>query len=256
MMYIAAGFLIWMIVWMARRKNISQDLKNQTQVALETSAWAVAGVAFVAVMREGFETAIFLFASGKLTGGLSWFSALLGILVSIGIGLLLFRHGKKLPIKTFFNATSVFLIFVAAGMMAYGTHEMEEFIVEGHEEEHQQEVSAGKPVAAVAESQSSQSLHAGTSQQLQASINPARWESEDQVARPFQLFEELSEQPEGVNWVYSKTEGGDYVHILHEKGSIGQYLKAFFGYNSNPNWLEFTLWLLTVAGGFFYWYRS
>jgi high-affinity iron transporter len=246
MMYLAAGFLIWMIVWMARRRNISQDLKDQAQTALKTSVWAIFGVAFVAVLREGFETAIFLFASDRLGGGLSWLGALSGIAIAAAAGFLLFAQGRRLPIKTFFNVTSVFLIFVAAGMTAYGTHELEEYVVERRAEQIQ---------AAAAQPDSNTSLKAGADIGLPASLNPANWYTEAHVARPFQLFEEHSEVPEGASsWAYTQSEG-HYYHFLHEKGSVGRFFKAFLGYNSNPNWLEFTLWLVMVGGGFYFWLR-
>jgi len=48
---------------------------------------------------------------------------------------------------------------------------------------------------------------------------------------------------------------GKYIHILHDKGSVGVFLKGFFGYNSNPNWIELFAWLVTLGFGLRIWRR-
>ena len=48
---------------------------------------------------------------------------------------------------------------------------------------------------------------------------------------------------------------GKYIHVLHDKGSIGSFLKGFFGYNSNPNWIELFVWLFTLGLGLSIWRR-
>ena len=58
-------------------------------------------------------------------GSLSFSLSLLGAFLGLSIGYLIFVQGKKLPLKTFFNVSSILLIFVASGMMAYGVHELE-----------------------------------------------------------------------------------------------------------------------------------
>ena len=52
-------------------------------------------------------------------------SSLLGAFLGLGIGYLIFIKGKSVPVKTFFNVSSILLIFVASGMLAYGVHELE-----------------------------------------------------------------------------------------------------------------------------------
>ena len=53
---------------------------------------------------------------------------------------------------------------------------------------------------------------------------------------------------------YSYNESkGKYYHVLHDKGSVGVFLKGFFGYNSNPNWIEFILWLGSLLFGLKMW---
>ena len=58
-------------------------------------------------------------------GGISIAASLLGGLLALSIGYIIFVQGKNVPLKTFFNVSSVLLIFVASGMLAYGVHELE-----------------------------------------------------------------------------------------------------------------------------------
>lgn len=235
MMFVAAGFLLWMIAWMARRKNIASELKSQTHQAIQTSGWAIFLLAFTAVVREGVETVLFLGALSNQTGGLSLAGAFGGIGVAAAAGLVIFVGGKRLPIKQFFNISSVALIIVAAGMVAYGTHELEEF-AEGEEEHTEHAEASGKHHDSEG-SDSSQS----------AGVNFPE-------GKAFRIFQPLSEEPSSsqAGW-YTKQEDGRYVHVLHDKGSVGVYLKHLVGYNSEPSFLELGLWAITLIGGFGLW---
>ena len=86
-------------------------------------------LAFVSVFREGIETILFLYGVMMKQGGLSISLSLLGAVMGIGMGYLIFVQGKKVPLKTFFNVSSILLIFVAAGMFAYGIHELESEVI-------------------------------------------------------------------------------------------------------------------------------
>lgn len=128
-MIVAAVLLSSMIVWMARNKNVSESLENQASAVIENKKNAARGMfllAFVSVFREGIETVLFLYGIFIKDSNLSFISSLVGILIAIIIGYSIFIQGKRVPLKTFFNITSVLLIFVAAGLVSYGIHEFEE----------------------------------------------------------------------------------------------------------------------------------
>ena len=127
-MIAAAAILGTMIIWMARNINIAEKLESQAETVLErtdTATWGIFSLAFIAVFREGIETVLFLYGVFVNQGGLSFASSMTGAGIALGLGYMIFVQGQRVPLKTFFNVSSVFLIFVAAGMMAYGIHELE-----------------------------------------------------------------------------------------------------------------------------------
>jgi high-affinity iron transporter len=123
---VAVGMVTYMVVWMRRH---SRDLKGQlegaTGVALATgSGWALVGMAFLAVLREGLETVVFLLAAFNESGGgnTAAAGAALGIVVAIGLGYAIYRGGVKLNLSKFFRATGVVLVLVAAGLVITALH--------------------------------------------------------------------------------------------------------------------------------------
>jgi high-affinity iron transporter len=130
---VAVSVLTWMTFWMRRRgSRIGSELRERVDEALTVGGFALAGTAFVAVVREGVETALFLFAAGKATsGGLGagWgqvLGALLGLAAAGAIGFVLYRGSKRLRIRSFFTVTGVLIMVVAAGLLAYAAHELQE----------------------------------------------------------------------------------------------------------------------------------
>ena len=95
---------------------------------MEKSAFAVAVVGFLAVAREGIETALFMWASVRASGesAASAAIAIVGILVAVGLGWLFYRGALKINLRVFFQWTGGALIVVAAGILAYGVHEFQE----------------------------------------------------------------------------------------------------------------------------------
>ncbi len=85
-------------------------------------------MAFFAVIREGVETSVFLWSSSRAAGEDTnpVLGATLGLLVAAGLGYLIYRGALKLNISKFFKYTGAFLIIVAAGILAYGVHELQE----------------------------------------------------------------------------------------------------------------------------------
>ena len=83
-------------------------------------AMALVVMAFLAVLKEGFETAVFLLAAAETSHGNRWFAVLggvIGILASIGMGVGLYFGGLKLNLGRFFRITGVFLVLIAAGLV-------------------------------------------------------------------------------------------------------------------------------------------
>jgi len=125
----AVGLITWMIFWMAfHARHIKGHLQGEVDKALAKSSWAIAIVAFIAVAREGLETALFLFAGAQSSGAAS--SPLLGALLGLGtavvIGLLLYRGALKLNLASLFKWTGALLVVIAAGVLRYGVHELQE----------------------------------------------------------------------------------------------------------------------------------
>lgn len=122
----AAGMLLYMVIWMRRRSvSLSHELREAAQTS---TGWLLFGIAFTTVLREGLETALFLRTLWAMQEKLSWSGALMGLLVAVGIGALIFIYGRRIPLRPFFNATSILLLLIAAGMAAYATHELLELL--------------------------------------------------------------------------------------------------------------------------------
>lgn len=129
MLFVTAGFLFYMVVWMAKRQNIGAEIGSGARDALLAGGASLTLFVFFVVVREGFETVLFLFSVAKMQGGVSAAAALLGAGAAAVIAYLLFLRGKKVPLKPYFRWTSAFLLLLGAGMAAYGVHETEECLV-------------------------------------------------------------------------------------------------------------------------------
>ena len=126
-MFLAVGVLTWMIFWMRRQAvDIKAHLQTQIQSVLTSgSSLGLATIAFVVVVREGIETVLFLFAATRVAESPILFTAggFLGLVIAVGIGYSIYKGTSRLNLRTFFNVTSLVLIFFAAGLLAYGIHE-------------------------------------------------------------------------------------------------------------------------------------
>ena len=173
LMFIAAGLLTMMILWMAKQgKYVTQELQERVSHEIgEQHAVGILALVFFAVLREGIETVIFLGAASRVEE-MNILGPLLGIGIGLMVGWLFFWGATKLRIQWFFKVTSIILILFAAGLVAYGVHEFQE---------------AG--------------------------------------VLPF-----LIENVWDINW------------LINEKGASGSILKALFGYNGNPSFIEVVSW--------------
>ena len=128
-MFLAVVVLTWMIFWMRyQARLIKTSLEQDVQQAVETGTrWGLMLVAFIAVFREGVETALFLSAAAFASDGQgTLIGAALGLTAAILIGFLIYASTARLNIRLFFNITSVLLLLFAAGLLANGIHEFQE----------------------------------------------------------------------------------------------------------------------------------
>jgi high-affinity iron transporter len=123
---IAVGMVTWMIFWMrSHAANLKGDLQGKAGAALATgSTAALVGMAFLAVIREGFETAVFLVAvfNDARDPQAAGLGAVLGIAVAIVAGYLLYRGGVRINLGRFFKVTGMILVIVAAGLLSNALH--------------------------------------------------------------------------------------------------------------------------------------
>ncbi|MDO4640805.1 MAG: iron uptake transporter permease EfeU [Neisseria sp.] len=120
---IAVGLLTYMILWMQKAsRSIKQQLQSSVQSALNrggNQGWALVLMAFLAVVREGLESVFFLIAVFQQSPSPNMpIGAVLGLLIAIVIGWLIYQGGVRINLAKFFRWTGIFLIFVAAGLFS------------------------------------------------------------------------------------------------------------------------------------------
>ncbi len=127
---IAVAFVTGMIFWMrSAARTISGELKGRLDKALDIGPIAVALVGLLGVGREGLETAIFFYAATQAAGqGTSepLVGFVLGLAVAIGLGVLIYLGAVKINLGAFFRWTGILLVIVAAGILSYGLHDLQE----------------------------------------------------------------------------------------------------------------------------------
>jgi high-affinity iron transporter len=130
MSLVAVAFVTWMIFWMrSTARTIASDLRGRLSDALEIGPVAVAVMALLAVGREGLETMAFFYANVRtaergVTQPLIGF--VIGIVVAVALGWLIYRGAIRFNLGKFFTYTGVLLVFVAAGILGYGLHDLQE----------------------------------------------------------------------------------------------------------------------------------
>jgi high-affinity iron transporter len=176
---VAAVLLTTMIVWMWNQgSGIASEIEDSIQEKTGTQGGiGLALLAFALILREGVELVLFTIALAVQDATQTYLGVTIGLGIALVMGVGIYQGSLKISIKKFFNWTSVFLVLFAAGMVAYGVHELQE---------------AGLLLIGPIEVWN---------------INPPL----------------LSD--------------GSYP-LLHDKGAIGGFLKALFGYNGNPSALE------------------
>ncbi len=123
---IAVAAVTYMIVWMRRNaRGIKAALEGNAATALARgSAMALVAMAFLAVLREGFETSVFMLAAFQdaTDTAAAGAGAVIGLLAAIAIGIGIYRGGVRLNLNRFFRITGLILVFVAAGLLATSLH--------------------------------------------------------------------------------------------------------------------------------------
>ncbi len=129
-MLFAAGVLTWMVFWMRRQAaSLGRELREKVSVSLEKgSAAALVMLAFSAVIREGLETVLFLFAgsSNDASTPLYLGGAFAGFAVAAGLGYVVYRGSHVLPMRQFFTYTGIGVIILGAGLLSNGLGSLNE----------------------------------------------------------------------------------------------------------------------------------
>lgn len=127
---LAVAFVTGMVFWMrTAARTISGELKGRLDRALDVGPIAVALVGFLGVGREGLETAIFFYATTQAAGQgtsqplIGW---VLGLLAAVVLGVLVYKGAVRINLGVFFRWTGIVLIIVAAGILSYGIHDLQE----------------------------------------------------------------------------------------------------------------------------------
>ena len=126
---LAIALLSWMLVWMTKQ---ARSLKSEVEGAISSAlgqdstaaGWGVFGLVFIAVLREGFETVIFIAAQFQ-QGIAPTLGALAGLSAATLLGVLLFRWGIKIDIRRFFQVMGVFLLLIVSGLVVSALKHLE-----------------------------------------------------------------------------------------------------------------------------------
>lgn len=126
---VAVGFLTWMIFWMQRfARNLRGELHARVDGTRGAGRSMVVAIAAFAVGREGLETALFLWSAARATGS-TWspiVGGMLGIAVAVVMGVLIYGGALRINMARFFTWTSAGLVLIAAGVLSYGVHDLQE----------------------------------------------------------------------------------------------------------------------------------
>ena len=127
--FLAVGFVTWMIFWMKRAaRGLRDELHGKVDSAVGAGSLSIAVTAFVAVVREGLETALFIYTNFKTVGAASsaTIGLVLGLALAVALGYLIYNRSVKINLSKFFQITGTALVVVAAGVLSYGIHEYQE----------------------------------------------------------------------------------------------------------------------------------
>jgi high-affinity iron transporter len=118
---VAIALLSWMLIWMTQQaRSLKGEIEGNVTSAIKqgtNAGWGVFSLIFIAVLREGFETVVFIIAKFQ-QGLVPALGAISGIASAAGIGVLLFKWGVKINIRRFFQVMGILLLFIVAGLVS------------------------------------------------------------------------------------------------------------------------------------------
>ncbi|WP_143336590.1 iron uptake transporter permease EfeU [Corynebacterium pacaense] len=205
---LAVAMVTGMVMWMMTSgQNMKKDLEASANASMvRGAAWGIFWLAFISVAREGLETTIMIW--GWASTWPAFIGALLGILTAVGLGILLYRGVLRFNLGAFFTWTGGFLIIMAAGILAYGIHDLQEAAV------------LPGPFSG-------------------APITPTNFRTGEVLvgfdASPFWM----AAYPFGWAWDVSESVAPDGILAAFAKGTIG--------WTPQMSWLEVSAWLLYLA---------
>ncbi|MFE2164346.1 iron uptake transporter permease EfeU [Streptomyces sp. NPDC059447] len=126
---LSVALVTWMVFWMRRTaRHLKSELQDKLDAALAIGTGALVVTSFFAVGREGLETSLFIWTAVQATGDgvRPLVGALLGLATSVLLGWLFYRGALKINLAKFFRWTGAMLVVVAAGVLAYGIHDLQE----------------------------------------------------------------------------------------------------------------------------------
>jgi len=126
---LACVVLTYMVFWMDKQaRRIRPEIETKLEDAVSKSElFAIITLPFIAVLREGFETVLFLKAVAiQSSGSVSFWGGISGFALAVLIAAAIFVGGKRVPLKPLFQWTGYFLLLIAGGLLAYGIHELHE----------------------------------------------------------------------------------------------------------------------------------
>ncbi|MFF4831406.1 iron uptake transporter permease EfeU [Streptomyces sp. NPDC001315] len=127
---VAVGLVTWMVFWMRRTaRHLKSELHGKLDAALAMGTGALVATAFLAVGREGLETALFVWASVHAASDGTprpLVGVALGLATAVLLGWLFYRGALRINLAKFFTWTGGMLVVVAAGVLAYGVHDLQE----------------------------------------------------------------------------------------------------------------------------------
>ena len=220
-MFITAAFIWYVIFWLSKHVSDRKQLEESSAIAM-SSSWGIFFLVFFSIIREGFETVVFLLASFSMTKSFSYVGFFGGMIAALFLVYLLVIQGRRFNIREFFKYTTLLLVFLASGMIAYGTHEVESYLVKSD------------------------------------NLQIVGLENKKDIPRPWNILvpkDELSDSDNSIFYSYDLKGKGKFTHVMHDSGSIGAFFKGFFGYNSNPNYVELYAWIISLVIGLFFWRR-
>jgi len=207
MSLLAVAMITWMVFWMMSTGSaMKRELEQGVDVALALgSGWAIFWLAFVTVAREGIETTLLLW--GWAGNPIAFAGAIIGIVLAAGIGAAFNRGALRIDLRLFFSWTGAFLIVVAAGVLAYGIHDLQEAAVLPGP-------FSGHP------------------------ITPTNFRT-GSVLTGFEGPFWLAAYPFG--WAFN------LEHLIAPDGALATFLKGIFGFVPLMSWLEVTAWALYIG---------